>query len=542
MYKDVKLEKSYDVLMEKNRKKSYGCFYTPNYIIDYIIKNTFDNLDVIKTPFVKILDPSCGSGYFLIKVIKFLVEDFTKNIDALSKKYEEEEYIINGDCKLKGKDYWKVENIILHIVNHCVYGADIDYNAVEICKQNIVSTCENRKGLILNVVCCDSLIKWEKAYINKTEKSNYLCDFWSKKYDYIVGNPPWVSLNRKNKQCKDIELINYYINEYEGNIYLPNLYEYFLKRSLQVLKMHGRIGFVLPDRLAKNLQYKNFRKKIILNYSIKNLAFEITFPNINTDVMIFVLERSYSKDNEIDLYVHKKRNYRVYQSQYLKNENYEFLYNSNSFNLDIKKRIEMNSKFLGDICTTFTGFIGNSKEIKKYRVNSKQISILKGENITNFKILSKFYYEFEKQNIKGGTSNIKKLTYSPKIVLRKTGNTIIAALDEDGTAIEQSLYGIINLDKRFSYKYVLGILNSKLMQWYYSSFLITNSKSIPQLKKYSLNQIPIKFCDAKRQYKIENLVDKISKQYNLYEKFKDELDNEVFDLYEVSDKYRDKLL
>lgn len=115
-------------------------------------------------------------------------------------------------------------------------------------------------------------------------------------------------------------------------------------------------------------------------------------------------------------------------------------------------------------------------------------------------------------------------------------------MDEDGTAIEQSLYGIINLDKRFSYKYVLGILNSKLMQWYYSSFLITNSKSIPQLKKYSLNQIPIKFCDAKRQYKIENLVDKISKQHNLYEKFKDELDNEVFDLYEVSDKYRDKLL
>jgi tRNA1(Val) A37 N6-methylase TrmN6 len=542
MYKDAKLEKDYDVLMEKSRRKNYGCFYTPDYIIDYIIKNTLNNIDVVENPFVKVLDPSCGVGYFLIKVLEFLIYEFNKNIYALAEMYAENEYVINGKGKLKGRDYWKVENLTYHIITNCIYGADIDFNAVELCKENIKSKYGNRSEFILNIVCCDSLIKWEEQNNSKTKEYDLLFQFWNEKYDYIIGNPPWVSLNRKHKQDKNAQLISYYIKQYKGNIYLPNLYEYFIKRSLELLKSGGKIGFVLPDRFAKNLQYKSFREIIILNYNIKNLAFETKFPNINTDTMIFIVEKIYNKNNKINLDVYRKRNYSIYQRQYLENENFEFLYDGNSFNRDIKNKIEENSKFLGEISTTFTGFIGNTKEIKRHRVNNKQINILKGENITNFRILNKCYYEFEKQNIKGGTKDIKKLTYSPKIIVRKTGNKIIAALDKDGLIIEQSLYGIINLNPKFSYKYILGILNSKLMHWYYLNFLITNLNSTPQIKKYSLNQIPIKFCEAERQDKIEKLVDKISKQYNLYEKIQEELDKEIFDLYDIEDKYKNEIL
>ncbi len=542
MYKEAKLEKDYDVLMEKKQRKNYGCFYTPEYIIDYIIKNAFNNIDVVKNPFVKVLDPSCGVGYFFIKVLEFLIYEFSKNISTLAKIYAEEEYVINGERKIKGRDYWKVENLTYHIITNCIYGADIDFNAVELCKENIKSKYGNSSEFNLNIVCCDSLIKWEEQNKCKTKKYDLLIEFWNKKYDYIIGNPPWVSLNRKHKQDKDEQLISYYMKQYKGNIYLPNLYEYFIKRSLELLKIGGRIGFVVPDRFAKNLQYKSFREMIILNYNIKNLAFEIKFPNINTDTMIFILEKVHNKNNKINLEVYKKRNYSIYQSQYLENENFEFSYDSNSFNRDIKNKIEKNSKFLGDISTTFTGFIGNTKEIKKYRVNNKQINILKGQNITNFRILNKCYYEFEKQNIKGGTKDIKKLACSPKIIVRKTGSKIIAALDKEGIIIEQSLYGIINLESKFSYKYVLGVLNSKLIHWYYLNFLITNLNSTPQIKKYSLNQIPIKFCDAESQSKIEKLVDKINNQYNLYEKIQDELDKEIFELYGIEDKYRNEIL
>ncbi len=529
--------KDYEYTMKKEKKKNYGCFYTPDYIIDYIIKNTFNNLDVVKNPFLKIIDPSCGVGYFLIKVFQFLIDEFSKNIYSLSEEYKEKEYTINNYKKLKGKDYWTIENLEYHIITHCIYGADIDDSAVELCKHNIMVKCIN-KNLNLNVVCCDSLIKWEEKEHADKEK---LHEFWKNKYDYVVGNPPWVSLNRKQKQNKDEALVFYYSKKYKGNKYLPNLYEYFIKRSLEVLKLEGRLGFVLPDRFAKNLQYKSFRKEIILNYNIKNLAFEIEFPNINTDVMIFVMEMSYTKNNKINLSVYKIRDYYIYQKNYLENNNYEFLYDNNSFNKTINEKMKQGSTPLGEVSTTFTGFIGNSKEITKGKVYKEQTCILKGENISNFRVLNNCYYEFNESNIKGGTKNIKKLTYYPKIVVRKTGSKIIAALDKEGIIIEQSLYGVIDLDEKFSCKYILAILNSKLMQWYYLNFLVTNLKSTPQIKKYSLDQIPIKFCERERQLKIEKLVDEIKENYDLYEKIKEKIDKEIFLIYDIEEKYRNKV-
>ncbi len=84
--------------------------------------------------------------------------------------------------------------------------------------------------------------------------------------------------------------------------------------------------------------------------------------------------------------------------------------------------------------------------------------------------MSNYYYEFVDVNIKGGTKDIKKLKNNNKVIVRKTGKSIIAALDNTGYAIEQSLYGIIPDREEISSEYILGILNSKLIQWYYMKF------------------------------------------------------------------------
>ncbi len=151
-----------------------------------------------------------------------------------------------------------------------------------------------------------------------------------------------------------------------------------------------------------------------------------------------------------------------------------------------------------------------------------------------------FFYDFKYGNIKGGTKNLKKLKYKGKILVRKTGNEIIAAYDKEGIIIEQSLYGIIDLKENFNYKYILGILNSQLMNWYYKNYLITNKESTPQLKKYRLDKIPIKKCADYIQQKIGILVDEISK--NLKNKNIKEaeyyykiLNKKIFKIYGIDD-------
>lgn len=572
----VVMGEEYEKHIDLKVRKDYGRFYTPEFIVTYIIENTMNNIDIIENPFVKILDPSCGSGYFLIKVYDILMDKFLKSLLMLNKKYYYDEFVIyinNSELKVKGKDYWCSKNIHYHIIKNCIFGSDIDINAVELAKINLSSKSKSSIYIEPNIICCDSLIKWEEDYnldsitetndkaflceyidiegnlkkkelnCNEVKELTSICEFWSNKYDYVIGNPPWVSLSRKHKGDIEEKLVNYYINKYNGNFYLPNLYEYFIKRSFRLIKDGGVIGFIIPDRLAKNLQYKSVRKEILSNYNLLNLTFEIKFPNINTDTMVFIAEKKYCQDNKIRINVFNKRNYCINQKEYLKNINYEFSYEDSNNYRSIKNKIEKESEYLGDISSTFTGFIGDSKKITKERVSDSQTEILKGENIARYNILKTYYYEFLPENIKGGTKDLSKLSSTSKIIIRKTGNKIIAALDTKGYIIEQSLYGLIKLDNKYLYKYILAILNSKLAQWYYLNFLVTNLNSTPQIKKYNLDKIPIKKCNIDKQKDIEKMIDSlmIAIKHDAAEcicKIEEQLNTEIFNLYKIDSHER----
>lgn len=542
-YDSTVLGEVYEKSMNKSERKERGSFYTPYFIVEYIVENTLSNLDVKLNPFVKVLDPSCGSGYFLLKAYDILMRKFNENLESIRCKFKDERYIIetkNGLKNIYGLEYWQYSNLSYHILKECIYGADLDEKAVELAKINLIGKSGINFNFKNNIICCNSLIRWEKEH--KEHEFSHIGEFWEQKYDYILGNPPWVSLSRKHKKDIEDNLKEYYSKNYEGNTYLPNLYEYFIKRSMEILKVGGRFGFIIPDRLASNLQYKDFRKKLLEKYNIINVVFEIKFPEINTDTMIIIAENKYSRHNKIKVNVYKKSIYNVEQNEYTKNLNCEFFYYHSSKSLHIKNSIDKNSLVLGDICKTFTGFIGYKEKITPFRLNKNQVEILKGENIKKFQVLNNYYYDFIPCNIKGGTSDIKKLTTKNKIIIRKTGKHLIAALDTKGSIIEQSLYGIICLDERFSPYYILGLLNSKLIQWYYLNFLITNANSTPQIKKFSLDRIPIINSSTVYANNIEKLVSKLIHQREQNDMFEKKLDEAIFQLYNIDYNYRSIIL
>jgi len=72
LMKDFLLGQVYQQSMERASKRAYGKFYTPVFIIDFILGKILSNIDLIEKPFVKILDPACGCGFFLIRAYDFL--------------------------------------------------------------------------------------------------------------------------------------------------------------------------------------------------------------------------------------------------------------------------------------------------------------------------------------------------------------------------------------------------------------------------------------------------------------------------------------
>ncbi len=147
-------------------KKTKGIYYTPKIIVDYILEELLINYDIIKNPEPKILDLSCGCGNFLLEAFDILYKLIKTNLKAINEKY--------------GEHY--IDNISTHIITKCIYGTDLDTNAIEILKETLVEKkrfYDNQKYdffiNINNITCEDGL------------KKNY-----NIKFDYIIGNPPYI--------------------------------------------------------------------------------------------------------------------------------------------------------------------------------------------------------------------------------------------------------------------------------------------------------------------------------------------------------------
>ncbi len=120
-------------------RKAGGVYYTPQYIVDYIVKNTVGKLVEGKTPKeiskIKICDPACGSGSFLLGAYQFLLDwhkDFYTKNGKPSKGSKNDVLTPNDELTTAEKKRILINNI---------YGVDLDSNAVEVTKLSLLLKC-----------------------------------------------------------------------------------------------------------------------------------------------------------------------------------------------------------------------------------------------------------------------------------------------------------------------------------------------------------------------------------------------------------------
>lgn len=589
--KTITIDDKHKITIEQKPevRKAGGVYYTPQYIVDYIVQNTVGKLVEGKTASevsdITICDPACGSGSFLLGAYQFLL-DWHKNYYTVnpinSKKVKENPLTPDGNLTTAEKKRILVNNI---------FGVDIDTNAVEVTKLSLLLKClEGETEASINQQL--KLFSGERilpTLENNILSGNSLIDFdfyennldfgeerkikpfsWQKSFpkvfakggfDAVIGNPPWVSLNgRFGNDIVTTDAQKYLISKYKGNTYAPNLYEYFVYKGLDLINGEGRFSFIVPDRLGFNSQFIELRKKILLEFKIIELLYKANFPGIVTDTLIFQFTNKNTNNNEADIIVGefgKQLQYKPVKT-YLNDSSHQFIYENNNFITQILNKIFNNprNKVLGEIAETTSGFGGKSKEISDNQNNNRQIKILRGRSINKYSISHFYYFEFIKENITGRTTDKNKLGAREKVLLRKTGYPIISTYDYSGIYPEQSLYFIFNNKSELSLKYITAIINSKIFQFVYINHLVTNKDSTPQIKKVDLDKFPIYIFDfsnkqeKEKHDKIVELVDSLlllnkeiqnvsleSKKNQIKNKIQyceDKIDQLVYELYELS--------
>ena len=275
---------------------------------------------------------------------------------------------------------------------------------------------------------------------------------------------------------------------------MPNLYEYFVSQGFNLTKSKGRFSFIVPDRLGFNAQFADLRKRLLTEASLYILQYKLPFPGITADTLIFSLQRTPPNSaTEVLIGEHGKTPMRRKQAELLCLNGYTFEYFENLAVMHLIGKLTTNPqvKTLGEMFETTSGFGGKSQLITESQANQRQTPTIKGNSIFKYDTCKIYWFEFAPKNITGRTTDRTKLGARPKILLRKTGNSIIATYDDSGIFPEQSLYFLFNRKTDYDFKFVLGLLNSKLMDVFFKTKCLTNKDSIAQVKKVDLDFLPI---------------------------------------------------
>ncbi len=500
-------------------RKEMGQYYTPQYIVDFIVQNTI-NLYLEENPdklfSIKIIDPACGSGAFLIKAFDSIYNKYRD----FNKQQESKRKTNNLSGFINDKSVARINEVILH--KH-IHGVDLDSEAVELAKINLwLRTIQEEmklNELNKNIKQGNSLIS------DKTIDTKNAFD-WDKefpyKFDIVIGNPPWISIKGKHKSI-DIsdEELNYYFKTYNCDTYMPNMYEIFIRKGLRLLTENGFFSFIVPDRLCANQQFIELRKDLLSNYTIKKLWFKVKFPDIIADTVIFVIQNKKPSNNLIEIRENNKEMYKIPQDTYLNSSDFSWFYvKKDLFDIFNKIRGQKGIIQLSEFSNikTTSGCGAKSHLISDEKTNERQIQILKGESINKYVTLKKLWFNFEKRNLSGRTTNQEILGKKYKVLLRKTGIDLIATYDDSGIFPEQSLYFVYTEEDKNKEDliFLTGLLNSTLMNVYYRNFAITNRDATPQLKKVDLDKFPIIIHSQETKEKINSIVLELMKLQKPY--------------------------
>jgi type I restriction-modification system DNA methylase subunit len=508
-------------------RKAGGVYYTPTYIVDYIVKNTVGKLCEGKTPrqisSLRILDPACGSGSFLLGAYQYLLDYHRDWYQKDSpKKHTKEIYQGHG-----GQWNLTIQEKKRILLNN-IYGVDIDSQAVEVTKLSLLlkvlesenqDTLEKQMKLFKeralpdlgsNIKCGNSLIGpdfyqgKQMSLLDEDERYQINAFDWASEFpgiikaggfDAVIGNPPYGMVDSEN-------LKDYFQNQYMTTEGRFDTYELFIETGTKLWRKQGLLGFIIPSPFLTNLYTRKLRSYLLERCTIKeitNFGMDVfEDPTIHTCIVIVSeghnakqnvkIRKQVLTPNELDI----KFDYEVSQSLLGKNENYTFDIFVDLEAQQILEKIQSNSHPLGQICF-IRQCIKTGNDEAYVQLSDKHLSnpwklSLRGKSIGRYRMQEKNLF------VKYGpwlARNWKNKTFyeTPKIAIRETGNQITATLDLENRYFLSSLYAVypISHNERLSLKYLLGLLNSSVATYYVKIIALDMTKGA--FTKFRTNQL-----------------------------------------------------
>src|SRR3990167_2919760 len=286
----------------KSKRKAHGIYYTPKYIVEFIVKETLGEVlkktkpkDISK---IKVLDPACGSG-------SFLTAAYDKILETLAKQ--------NPQTLLFTQ---------FNILKENIFGVDLDAQAVEIARLNLLLKVLSQKTklptLQHNVNPGNSLVSGnaetlEKYFEDKWRgqkpfnfKEEFKEVFEQDGFDAVIGNPPYVQLSMEEKLPDGLK--DFLLDTYKSSMGRLNTFGFFIKRGVELLKDGGYLGFIIPNTILTQDYYEELRKDILETCAIESIVSfdDLPFKAAVVENVVLILKKTKSErvrnNNRVEVY------------------------------------------------------------------------------------------------------------------------------------------------------------------------------------------------------------------------------------------------
>lgn len=538
-----------------SRRKKDGIFYTPDYIVRYIVDNSLgaylrEHEEKFKNEFglkgditdktyekrekqayskyqdflqnVKVVDPACGSGAFLVYVFDYLLAENQRVADIV------------------GNSLFSSDSYVRDILRNNIYGVDLNEESVEITKLSLwLKTAQKGKKLTTldaNIKCGNSLIDDPSiAGENAFDWQQQFADvFKNGGFDVVVGNPPYVATKQIPKVDRE-----YYWNRFSDLLFSEmDLYEIFTYKMLrETVKDGGYLGFITPNSYYTNTSFQHYRRYLLENAQIKHI---VDFPyrffpfsDVNTETAILVLHKVSPANNYVDLWSIDKS--QVLQSKTVsvgsskvvtkaKQSDIVSLYDSKIIlnqNPIVSKMLATKGKF-GDKLTLHKGWMSipettayqgkqidsgkfSKTEVQQYGIQEICRPYLEGRDIHRY-----YRDNVEKfVNVSGMDAKTESWHYQEKIILQRivgqNKNKIFATFDSSNFVIFPNA-NLVNCVNDESPKIYLPILNSTLISYFYNQYF---GESNTNLTKSALEGMPLPVITSATKAKLQTLAKSI---------------------------------
>lgn len=552
----------------ETKRKSQGIYYTPRYIVDYIVRNTLGEILKTKKPEgakdIKILDPACGSGSFLIRAYEELINYWEIQLNEQS-KFKKGTHLGIIEKTIKQREGQKILSAEqkMDILRSNIYGVDLDEEAVEIAQLNLLLKTVNKRAKLLNlqhILCGNSLISSGEAelkeYFGKNWKAKKPFN-WLEKFpevfkdggfDIIIGNPPYVNL----ANIEDVDERQWLKDKYETAKNKSDLYSFFIERAINLLKLNGVLGFIVSNSWLGTDSFSKFREYLVKNTTILQmveLPLGVFEEATVTPVLIFLQKSKAAKNHFIELFEFKNNKFQrlthgLSYQRIIDSPNYNF-----SFSADL--RIKIPTIPLGEIAKFSLGIktSDDKKFILDEKIDNNCYKLLRGKDVArySYKYANKWIWYRPDLMMKKVGAGPRRLEFflKEKIFIKDIAVEIIAIFDDQKYLSTDTLSLIYSVDN-YDLKFILALLNSRFInRWYEINFSSGLHIKINELQNIPIPKINFSKEEDKKKYdELVKLADKMAglniKIQKFHPVFNDEEYNELKKEIEKTNKEIDK--